>query len=77
MYQYTHWLILFLIVFYVWTVLRNPQADTTPGNLDSCMALVQRTLPIALARPFVEQFVPEGTKVGSIHTVELSFRYYA
>ena len=27
------------------------------------MRLVQRTLPIALARPFVEQFVPEGTKV--------------
>ena len=33
------------------------------------MRLVQRTLPIALARPFVEQFVPEGTKVGIV-TVE-------
>ena len=41
----------------------NGPADTTPGDLNSCMGLVQRTLPIALARPFVEQFVPEGTKV--------------
>ena len=40
--------------------------DTTPGDLDSCMNLVQRTLPIALARPFVEQFVPDGTKVGTM-----------
>lgn len=46
-------------------------ADTTPGDLDSCMGLVQRTLPIALARPFVEQFVPEGTKV----TIMLPCRY--
>ena len=29
----------------------------------SCMSFVERTLPIALARPFVEQFVPGGTKV--------------
>ena len=37
--------------------------DNTPGDLNSYMRLVQRILPIALTRPFVEQFVPEGTKV--------------
>ena len=42
---------------------RNAQIDPTPGNLFSCMSFVERTLPIALARPFVEQFVPGGTKV--------------
>ena len=42
---------------------RNAQIDPTPGNLISCMSFVERTLPIALARPFVEQFVPGGIKV--------------
>ena len=32
---------------------------------DTCISLVQSTLPIALARPFVEQYVPRGTKVQS------------
>ena len=39
------------------------QTDTNPGDLDSCMRLVQSVLPIALARPFVEQFIPKGTQV--------------
>jgi hypothetical protein len=39
------------------------QAEINPGGLNSCMTLVQKTLPIALARPFVERFVPEGTQV--------------
>lgn len=42
-------------------------ADTQPGNSDSCIAFVQQILPIALARPYVEQYVQEGTKVGRIH----------
>jgi hypothetical protein len=44
------------------------QGDTNPGDLDSCMRLVQRVLPIALARPFVEQFIPEGTRVSIINS---------
>lgn len=37
--------------------------DTQPGNSDSCITFVQTILPIALARPYVEQYVPEGTRV--------------
>ena len=37
--------------------------DPTPGDLLSCMNYVQGALPIALARPYVEQFLPKGTKV--------------
>ena len=40
--------------------------DTTPGDPSSCLELVRGALPIALARPFVEQFVPEGTRVSII-----------
>ena len=39
--------------------------STTPGNSISCITFIQGVLPIALARPYVEQFVPEGTKVSS------------
>ena len=54
---------------------RNNFTDPTPGDLVACVSFVQRTLPIALARPFVEQFVPEGTRVGmpKYHTY---YNYY-
>ena len=47
-------------------VFRQLGGGTTPGDLNSCMTLVQSSLPIALARPFVEQLVPEGTRVSII-----------
>ena len=47
-------------------VFRQIATDINPGDLDSCMLLVQSVLPIALARPFVEQFIPKGTRV-SVH----------
>jgi hypothetical protein len=37
-----------------------------PGDHISCMKYVQRILPIALARPYVVNFIPEKTKVGKI-----------
>lgn len=43
---------------------RNNFSDPTPGDLIACVTFVQYVLPIALARPFVEQFVPEGTREG-------------
>lgn len=43
---------------------RNNITDPTPGDLIACMSFVQYTLPIAMARPYVEQFVPKGTKEG-------------
>ena len=46
---------------------RNNFTDPTPGDLVACMTYVQRTLPIAVARPYVEQFVPNGTRVQSYH----------
>ena len=33
------------------------------GTPELCIQTVQTTLPIALARPYVEQFVLEGTRV--------------
>jgi hypothetical protein len=45
---------------------RNNFTDPTPGDVIACVTFVQRVLPIALARPFVEQFIPEGTRVSKI-----------
>ena len=52
-----------IIVVHIIIGFRNRLTDPTPGDLTSCMMFVERTLPIALARPFVERLVPEGTKV--------------
>ena len=40
-----------------------------PGDLNSCMSLVQDVLPIALARPFVERFIPKGTRVSILFMI--------
>jgi hypothetical protein len=44
----------------------NSTNDETPvpGDHISCMRYVQSTLPIALARPYVINLIPEKTKVG-------------
>ena len=39
------------------------QTGDEPGDPKFCMSLVQNVLPIALARPFVERFIPKGTRV--------------
>ena len=44
---------------------RDNFSDPTPGDLIACVSFVQLVLPIALARPFVEQFVPDGTRVSA------------
>ena len=49
------------------TAFRKP-TDTIPGNRGSCIRLVEDILPIALARPYVEQYVPEGTRVRVHHS---------
>ena len=46
--------------------IKTASADSetpTPGNYFSCIEYVQRTLPIALAVPFVENIIPEEIKV--------------
>jgi hypothetical protein len=43
-----------------------------PGNHYSCMDHVQSTLPLALAIPYVEKFIPSETKVGILNcTIEV------
>lgn len=34
-----------------------------PGDVSFCISRTEKVLPIALARPYVEQFVPPQTKV--------------
>ena len=34
-----------------------------PGDLMYCLARTEEVLPIALARPYIEQYVPKQTKV--------------
>ena len=54
---------MYCTIVYLIMIGTRTQNDPTPGNLVSCMTFVQRALPIALARPYVEQFLPKGTKV--------------
>ena len=44
----------------------NTGAQGSLPRTDTCIAFVQRTLPIALARPFIENYIPQGTKVDRI-----------
>ena len=55
-----------IILIFIGPQKRNNFSDPTLGDLTACMTFVQRTLPIAVARPYVEQFVPKGTRV-SMH----------
>ena len=51
------------MTFFIVNIGFKTRTDTQPGNSDSCITFVQTILPIALARPYVEQYVPEGTRV--------------
>ena len=53
--------------FKYYIIERRSAAATQPGKSDSCIALVQELLPLALARPYVEQYLPEGTRVRQPH----------
>ena len=44
-------------------IANRDRLATQPGNSASCIMFVEDVLPIALARPYVEQYVPDGTRV--------------
>ena len=50
-------------VFLYDTYVPNLGTQGALPRTDTCIAEVQQTLPIALARPFVESYVTKGTKV--------------
>ena len=51
---------------YVYVYLFCYQTTVKPGDLTYCLSRTEEVLPIALARPYVEQYVPKQTKVSRI-----------
>ena len=53
---------------FVSAVVTFTQAVTGEGwrqRYQTCISVVQQAMPIALARPFTDYILPEGTKVGT------------